>query len=392
MIDAVGLGRTFNGKEAASAVSFRVHHGEIFGLLRPNGAGKTPTICLLTSQIDPSGSRAFVAGYDVVKDREKLKERIGVVFEEQKLYERLSVCANLRFNCRLYNLKESRIDVVKVKSSYAVGLVLPAGFDQNLKAEPAPTLSLFINETTVNSQTETLLKTAIINYACAIADPQPPVTIGTTVINPHSTENAGVILRQVYTTLVLLLSLIVGTTYIPLLVIEEKGKKTLRLLMDTPASFSDILAGKMLVVMVFQVSITCVVLLIEDGFTGAVPLVLLYVLLGACFSLALGLLFGSLFNTFTNAGTVAGFITLVYIIGGIFVGTLGQLIGNSPILKIARILPTYLLAEGVMNAYQNRGTWSSNLVDNSVILGSTIVLIAISAWALRRQSEVFAVI
>jgi ABC-2 type transport system ATP-binding protein len=112
MIDAIDLRRKFKEKEAVAGINIRVHHREIFGLLGPNGAGKTTTIRLLTGQIDPSGGRAIVAGCDVVKDRARLKERIGVVFEEQNLYERLSVQNNLRFNCWLYNLKESRIQEV----------------------------------------------------------------------------------------------------------------------------------------------------------------------------------------------------------------------------------------------------------------------------------------
>jgi ABC-2 type transport system ATP-binding protein len=74
--------------------------------------GKTTTIRLLTGQIDPSGGKAIVAGCDVVKDRTCLKGMIGVVFQEQNLYERLSAFNNLRFNCWLYNLPLNRIDEV----------------------------------------------------------------------------------------------------------------------------------------------------------------------------------------------------------------------------------------------------------------------------------------
>jgi ABC-2 type transport system ATP-binding protein len=112
MIEAYELRRIFKEKEAVAHVSFSVRHGEIFGLLGPNGAGKTTTIRMLTGQIDPNSGRAVVAGCDVVKDRARLKERIGVVFEEQNLYERLSARNNLRFSCWLYNLPEGRIDEV----------------------------------------------------------------------------------------------------------------------------------------------------------------------------------------------------------------------------------------------------------------------------------------
>ncbi len=109
-IEANSLRRKFKEKEAVAGISFDVQPGEIFGLLGPNGAGKTTTIRMLTGQIDPSGGRATVAECDVVQDRAKLKERIGVVFEEQNLYERLSARDNLQFNCWLYNLPESRAD------------------------------------------------------------------------------------------------------------------------------------------------------------------------------------------------------------------------------------------------------------------------------------------
>jgi ABC-2 type transport system ATP-binding protein len=112
MIEADDLRRTFKDLVAVAGISFDVRRGGIFGLLGPNGAGKTTTIRMLTGQIDPSEGRATVAGCDVVKDRAQLKERIGVVFEEQNLYERLSARNNLRFNCWLYDLPESRIDEV----------------------------------------------------------------------------------------------------------------------------------------------------------------------------------------------------------------------------------------------------------------------------------------
>jgi ABC-2 type transport system ATP-binding protein len=112
MIEADNLQRTFKDLVAVAGISFSVQHGGIYGLLGPNGAGKTPTIRMLTGQIDPSGDRATVAGCDVVKDRVQLKELIGVVFEEQNLYERLSARNNLRFIRWLYNLPESRIDEV----------------------------------------------------------------------------------------------------------------------------------------------------------------------------------------------------------------------------------------------------------------------------------------
>lgn len=112
MIEATDLRRTFKNIEAVAGISFSAQRGEIFGLLGPNGAGKTTTIRMLTGQIVPTSGHATVAGCDVVRERQRLKERLGVVFEDQNLYERISARNNLRFSCWLYNLPESRAEEV----------------------------------------------------------------------------------------------------------------------------------------------------------------------------------------------------------------------------------------------------------------------------------------
>jgi len=112
MIEANDLRRSFGAKEAVQGISLSARRGEVFGLLGPNGAGKTTTIRLLTGQIDPSGGSARVAGCDVVRERAQLKARIGVVFEEQNLYDRLSARLNLEFSCWLYGVEKQRVDEV----------------------------------------------------------------------------------------------------------------------------------------------------------------------------------------------------------------------------------------------------------------------------------------
>jgi ABC-2 type transport system ATP-binding protein len=112
MIDVHNLRRTFKHRDAVTDISFSVPHGTIFGLLGPNGAGKTTTIRMLTGQIAPTSGTANVAGYDVITQREYLKKYIGVVFEEQNLYERLSAHLNLVISCWLYGLPVKRVDEV----------------------------------------------------------------------------------------------------------------------------------------------------------------------------------------------------------------------------------------------------------------------------------------
>ena len=111
-IDVQNLTRTYDGLVAVDDVSFSVERGEVFGFLGPNGAGKTTTIRSLTGQLRPTSGTARVAGCDVVEEREAMQPQIGVVFEVQNLYERLSARDNLIFTARLYGVDKERVDAV----------------------------------------------------------------------------------------------------------------------------------------------------------------------------------------------------------------------------------------------------------------------------------------
>jgi len=111
-IEASELTRDYNGLRAVDHISFQVKPGEIFGFLGPNGAGKTTTIRMLTGQLRPTEGWAKVMGCDVVHERARLKPQIGVVWEYQNLYDRLSALDNLLFAARLYGTDRGRIEEV----------------------------------------------------------------------------------------------------------------------------------------------------------------------------------------------------------------------------------------------------------------------------------------
>jgi ABC-2 type transport system ATP-binding protein len=110
VIQVEGVSHCYDSTLALDGISFEVEMGEVFGFLGPNGAGKTTTIRILTGQLRPTAGRAWVAGCDVVQEREALKPQIGVVFEFQNLYERMSARDNLLFTAGLYGVPKSRVD------------------------------------------------------------------------------------------------------------------------------------------------------------------------------------------------------------------------------------------------------------------------------------------
>jgi ABC-2 type transport system ATP-binding protein len=110
------LSRRFGDLVAVRDVTLEVRRGEIFGVLGPNGAGKSTTIRMLCGILDPSGGRGTVVGFDIARDAERIKERIGYMTQRFSLYEDLTVFENLRFYAGLYGVAASgraaRIDEV----------------------------------------------------------------------------------------------------------------------------------------------------------------------------------------------------------------------------------------------------------------------------------------
>jgi ABC-2 type transport system ATP-binding protein len=103
-IVADNLTKRFGHLVAVDHISFEVEEGEIFGFLGANGAGKTTTIMMLATALNPSSGTATVCGYDIVRERDKVRESIGIVFEELSLDIDLTGKENLDFHARLYNL------------------------------------------------------------------------------------------------------------------------------------------------------------------------------------------------------------------------------------------------------------------------------------------------
>jgi ABC-2 type transport system ATP-binding protein len=100
------LTKRFGHFAAVDELSLDVAEGEIFGLVGPDGAGKTTTMRLLTSIMDPTSGEAWVAGHHIVREAERIKESIGYMSQRFGLYSDLTVMENIDFYADVYN--ESR--------------------------------------------------------------------------------------------------------------------------------------------------------------------------------------------------------------------------------------------------------------------------------------------
>ena len=104
MIQCDGLTKRFGHFTAVDNVSFAVEKGSIFGFLGPNGSGKSTVIRMLCGILAPTAGTARIAGIDVVRDTDGVKDRIGYMSQKFSLYDELTVHENLVFYGRLYGL------------------------------------------------------------------------------------------------------------------------------------------------------------------------------------------------------------------------------------------------------------------------------------------------
>ena len=111
------LTKRFGSFTAVNAITFDVKHGEIFGFLGANGAGKTTAMRMLCGLSFPKSGEAKVAGFDLFKDAEQIKKSIGYMSQKFSLYEDLTIRENIRFYGGIYGLTDEQI---KMKADFMV--------------------------------------------------------------------------------------------------------------------------------------------------------------------------------------------------------------------------------------------------------------------------------
>ncbi|NPU68772.1 ABC transporter ATP-binding protein [Bradyrhizobium sp. 83012] len=105
-IDVRGLTKSFGGREVVHDLSMQVRRGSIYGFLGPNGSGKTTTIRMLCGLLTPDGGEGTCLGFDIRRDADKIKRRVGYMTQRFSLYQDLSVRENLEFVARLYGMAD----------------------------------------------------------------------------------------------------------------------------------------------------------------------------------------------------------------------------------------------------------------------------------------------
>ena len=269
----------------------------------------------------------------------------------------------------------------ELENSEAVGgLAVPANFNADVEAGKQPEVTVYINNKKSSIQ-QAVLKQMLEQQVLALVEPIPAklswIDVGK---EPGAQPQPAFNLNQMLFPLLLLITFgMSGALVVPLLLVEEKEKRTLDFLLTSPARLSEIVTGKALTGVVYSLLIAGVLLAINYKLIGNWPLTLLTLFFGLLLVVATGLFMGSLFQNTMQVNTWASLVLMVLLAPSF------PMPGLPPFLETAsRLIPTYYLVEALKSSLA--GTASAKLwVHLAVILGCTVLALFAATWGLRRQ-------
>jgi ABC-2 type transport system ATP-binding protein len=188
-IELRSLSKTFGPIRAVDQLSLTVQHGEIFGLLGPNGSGKTTTINMISGLSTPTSGQVYVMGYQMPRHARHIRQMLGAVPQETALYEELSAWDNLAFHADLFGMartaKQARIrqmlDLVQLQErarsrvgTYSGGMKRRLALARALLHDPA---LIYLDEPTLGVDVQS--RRAIWNYILTLREQGKTVLITT---------------------------------------------------------------------------------------------------------------------------------------------------------------------------------------------------------------------
>lgn len=108
IIDVIGLRKSFEGRVVVNDIDLQVKKGEVFGFLGPNGSGKTTSIRMICGLLKPDAGKGRCLGFDILRQSEQIKARVGYMTQKFSLYTELSIEENLSFIARVYGVERPK--------------------------------------------------------------------------------------------------------------------------------------------------------------------------------------------------------------------------------------------------------------------------------------------
>lgn len=269
-----------------------------------------------------------------------------------------------------------------IEQEAAAGLVVPAGFDQALTQGEQPDLTLYLSRAEsagVRLRVRQMIEQALREQAGQTL----PATIEVSDVGaPSSPMTAGNLPVKFFfmITLVVLAIVSVGLNTVPNMMIEEKERHTMDVILVSPASPADVVAGKALTGLLFIALDVLILIVLNQGWAGQWWLTLALLVLGMLMMVLGGLLLGIVFNrqvTLNMWGTV---FLMILLLPTWFVGR-----GPDLLRAVAHGLPTFYLVDGLQQTVAGQATLASVGLDLAALLGVSVILARLVVWAQSRQ-------
>ncbi len=262
------------------------------------------------------------------------------------------------------------------------GLVVPPNFDADMAANKQPELTIYLNNQK-NVFEQAAFRRLVGQVVRSFAKQPEPARLVWIDVDKRTNDltRSGLSLDQMLLPLLLILTFgMTGAFVVPLLIVEEKEKRTLDFLLSSPASLKEIIAGKALTGVVYTLLIATLLLGINRQFIKSWSLTSLTVLLGILFVVGVGLVMGSLLKNTMQVNTWASVVLIV-----LMTPSFPSIAITSWFDTAMRIIPTYYLSEALKLSMS--GTVTSQLwIYLAVLLGCTFVVFFAAALTLNRRS------
>lgn len=260
------------------------------------------------------------------------------------------------------------------------GLIVPANFDADVAAGKQPELKVYVNNRKSSLEHAGFRRLLDQQLASLVKYPEPARLVWIDVAkDPNQQTARGLSLNQMLLPLLLVMTFaMTGALVVPLLLVEEKEKRTLDFLLTSPASLSEIITGKALTGIAYSLLIAGLLLAVNRQLVANWPLTLLATLLGLLFVVALGLLMGSLINNAMQVNTWAGFVVFV-----LLAPSFPSLGVPAAVETAMRFIPTYYVSEALKLSLT--GSISSRFWGHlAVVVACTLLGFFAATWTLRR--------
>ena len=274
----------------------------------------------------------------------------------------------------------------EVAAQAVAGIDVPVGFDAALKAGAKPALGVYVNRGRGGGEIA-YFNRLLEEQVRALAGQEMPVELTTTGVGGGALGQASFgsldLDSFLLVTLLVLAIAMAGAFAVPTLLVEEKEKHTLEVLLISPASPADVVLGKGLVGLAYCGLGSLILMALNDGLKGAWPLTILAILVGSAFAVLVGLLIGGLFRTTSQVNTWSSVVMMVLILPTWFV----SMAPSSPLTAVFRAIPTFYLAEALSATLAGSPDLGRLALNLGIVAACALAALVGVVWLVRREDR-----